>query len=108
MARKIDNVFLLNWREDQAINPARPAMLDSFTRHPHSVGETYGEHLSMAGGFGVTLIVAGAACLIHAVLPFAFERTASEAVERLYDRMASRRRAAQPGIHTHAGEKIAA
>jgi len=83
-------------------------MLDSFTRHPHSVGETYGEHLAMAGGFGVTLIVAGAACLIHAILPFAFERTASEAVERLYDRMASRRRAALTETGPHAGEKIAA
>lgn len=83
-------------------------MLDAFTRHPHSVDETYGEHLAMAGSFGTTLIVAGAACLIHAILPFAFERTASEAVERLHDRMTSRRRAAQSGAASHGGEKIAA
>ena len=62
----------------------------------------------MAGGFGLTLVVAGAACLIHAILPFAFERTASEAVERLHDRMTSRRRAAQSVSSSHGAEKIAA
>ena len=31
-------------------------MLASFTRHPRSVGESYGEHMGMAWSFGFTLI----------------------------------------------------
>ena len=64
-----------------------------FTSHPHDVGETYGEHLGNASGFGARLVLAGAACLVHAVLPFAFERTASRMVARLYDRMVINRKA---------------
>jgi hypothetical protein len=31
-------------------------MLASFTRHPKSVGETYGEHMGVAWSFGFTLL----------------------------------------------------
>lgn len=58
-----------------------------FTDHPASVGETYGEHLRAAAGFAFTLLRAGLACLLHAVLPFLFVHTGSRAVERLHDRM---------------------
>nr|QQZ50969.1 hypothetical protein JKL49_07040 [Phenylobacterium glaciei] len=44
-------------------------MIENFTKHPHQVGETYGEHLGAAAGFGATLIAAGIACVIHAVFP---------------------------------------
>ena len=33
-----------------------------FTEHPASVGETYGEHLVMASGFGIRMILGGMAC----------------------------------------------
>lgn len=68
-------------------------MLDAFNRHPSSVGETYGEHLAQASGFGLTMITAGAACLVHAVFPFWFEKTASLCVQRLHAKMAARGRA---------------
>jgi Family of unknown function (DUF6356) len=69
--------------------------LAAFTEHPASVGETYGEHLAAAGGFGRDLILAGFACLVHALLPFLFEKTASQAVVGLHERMV-RNRARRP------------
>ncbi|WP_343698986.1 DUF6356 family protein [Caulobacter sp.] len=65
-------------------------MLDSFTRHPRSVGETYGEHFSAATGFGGEMVLAGLACMVHGVLPFLFVRTGSQCVSRLHTRMSTR------------------
>lgn len=53
-------------------------MKNPFTHHPHSVGETYGEHLFFAGRFGFGMAIAGFACMIHAVFPFVFKKTASD------------------------------
>jgi hypothetical protein len=61
-----------------------------FLSHPRSVGESYGEHAATAARFGITMIVGGAACVVHAVLPFLFARTASDAVKRLYAQMKAR------------------
>ena len=58
-----------------------------FNEHPNSVGETYVEHAASAFSFGLAMIGAGLACLIHGVLPFAFKRTGSEQVAKLYNRM---------------------
>ncbi len=63
-----------------------------FTDHPASVGETYSQHLAQASGFGVTMILAGFACLVHGLLPFLFVRTGSQAIARLNDRMVLNRR----------------
>lgn len=69
-----------------------------FTDHPASVGETYLQHMGVALGFGGRMILAGAACLIHAILPFLFTKTGSEAISTLHDRMiAHRHRAARSG-----------
>ncbi|HEX4619103.1 MAG TPA: DUF6356 family protein [Steroidobacteraceae bacterium] len=73
------------------MNPLR-----AFTEHPASVGETYIEHLARAACFGVRRIGAGIACLVHALLPFLFERTGSAAIAELNDRMIANRRAAPP------------
>lgn len=62
-------------------------LLQSFTRHPAAVGETYTEHMKHAGGFGLTLLGAGLACLVHAVFPFLCKTTGSQAIRRLHDRM---------------------
>lgn len=58
-----------------------------FTEHPKSVGESYAEHFAMASSFGIPLILAGFACLLHGFFPFMFEKTGSSAVRKLYDRM---------------------
>ena len=58
-----------------------------FTQHPASIGETYTEHLLHAGGFAFWMIVGGIACLLHALLPFAFVTTGSGVIRKLHDRM---------------------
>jgi len=57
------------------------------TAHPASVGETYGAHFAAATYFASQLLVAALACLVHAVLPFLFENTASGILRRLHERM---------------------
>ena len=63
----------------------------SFTEHPASVGESYGEHFATASGFGVTMVVAGLACLLHGIFPFWFGRTGSDAITTLHRRMVTHR-----------------
>lgn len=62
------------------------------TDHPASVGESYLEHMAHAGGFGLSLILAGMACLVHAIIPAWFISTGSNAIRRLHDRMVVNRR----------------
>ncbi|MCB2136087.1 MAG: hypothetical protein KDE08_09120 [Rhodobacteraceae bacterium] len=60
-------------------------MLDRlFLDHPRSVDETYLQHAAFASRFSLALFGAACAALVHAVLPFMFERTASRTVARLY------------------------
>lgn len=73
-------------------------MFKRLTCHPASVGESYGEHLAAAWRFGFVLVGAGLACLIHGLLPFAFERTASGAVQRLNASMIARRASGTPRL----------
>ncbi|WP_334192073.1 DUF6356 family protein [Pararhodobacter sp.] len=63
-----------------------------FLDHPASVDETYLEHARFAGSFAVWLVLAGLAAAVHAVLPFAFEHTASGILRRLHQRIESRSR----------------
>lgn len=70
----------------------------AFADHPASVGESYGQHMGMAFGFGVRMIAAGCACLVHGLLPFLFVRTGSGMIRKLHDEMVQHRhRAAPPG-----------
>jgi hypothetical protein len=64
----------------------------SFTEHPASVNETYGQHLASASYFGCRMVLAGLACLVHGLVPFAFVRTGSETIRHLHDRMITHRR----------------
>lgn len=66
-------------------------MFELFTRHPASIGETYSQHLAAAGGFAVQLLLIALACAVHALLPFLFERTASDRVDALHRRMVRNR-----------------
>jgi Family of unknown function (DUF6356) len=62
-----------------------------FTDHPASIGETYGQHLRHASGFGLRMILGGCACLIHGLLPFLFVKTGSRQIRSLHDRMVTNR-----------------
>jgi len=64
-----------------------------FTEHPASVGETYFQHLWVAGGFAVRMLLGGIACFLHALLPFAFRRTGSDCITQLHERMVTHRNA---------------
>jgi hypothetical protein len=64
-----------------------------FLDHPRSVDESYFEHQAFAIGFAARLIGAGLAALVHAVLPFAFETTASRMVRAMAAELEARRRA---------------
>lgn len=61
--------------------------------HPRAVGENYRQHARIAGGFGATMVVGGVKCLLHAILPSVFERSASDCVARLHGELDRRRRA---------------
>ena len=63
-----------------------------FTDHPRSVDETYFEHMLFAGSFSVRLLGAAGAALVHAVLPFVFERKASTMINDMHRRMHNRSR----------------
>ncbi|APG61561.1 hypothetical protein LPB140_00420 [Sphingorhabdus lutea] len=65
--------------------------MNIFTDHPHKVGESYSEHLVMAGGFGWTMFWGGLACMVHAILPFLFEKTGSDIIRKLHMRMVTKR-----------------
>jgi len=63
-----------------------------FRDHPRAVGESYGEHLFAASGFGISMMLAGLACVIHAIIPALFVTTASRVVDRLHDQLVVNRR----------------
>jgi hypothetical protein len=66
-----------------------------FVAHPQSVGETYIEHQRMAFSFAGPLLLAGFACLLHAIIPGLCERTASSKIEMLHNRLVTARRGAR-------------
>ncbi len=68
------------------------AMKSLFVAHPQSVDESYVEHMAFAGRFSAVLFLAAGAALVHAVLPFLFEKTASRMVADLYARTHNRGR----------------
>ncbi len=63
-----------------------------FLSHPRAVGETYLEHMGAATRFALALLIAGLACLLHALVPALCVRTGSRAIERLHDKMVRNRR----------------
>jgi hypothetical protein len=67
-------------------------MLDRlFLAHPAAVGESYGEHARAASGIGMTLIVTGLACLVHAVFPLLFKTKGSDTIRALNDHLVQKR-----------------
>lgn len=70
-------------------------MANPFTRHPEAVGESYGAHFGVALSYSGRLFLAAGAALVHAFLPFLFEKTASNAIKSMYADM-TRRGATSP------------
>lgn len=68
-----------------------------FVDHPESVGENYIEHFFVALSFAATMLGAGLALIVHAVVPGLFVKTGSLAITGLYDRMIAHRRRVRAG-----------
>jgi len=62
--------------------------------HVEGAGETYGEHARFALAVGRTLMVAGLACIVHALIPALFTDKASRTVRALQAVFANRALAA--------------
>ncbi len=67
---------------DRAKNP--------FTAHPHALDETYITHLGHALSYSGRLLAASFCALVHAVLPFLFEKTASNMIKEMHADMMAR------------------
>lgn len=66
-----------------------------FLDHPRSVDESYVAHARVAFRVGGTMIAAGAACLVHGIVPALFTRTGSTTIRRLHARLGTRQAAAR-------------
>lgn len=62
----------------------------AFTSHPAEVGESYLSHLWFTLKTACLLAGCAVVLVIHGLLPFLFVRTASSAIERLWDCMKGR------------------
>jgi len=69
-----------------------------FTEHPASVGETYWGHLLRASWFAGKMLLGAGACFVHALFPFLFVKTGSQAITQLHDAMVTNRRAASQQV----------
>ena len=58
-------------------------IFNSFTHHPHSINESYFEHMSQAFYYGFKMIISGFAALIHAIFPFVLKTTASTSAREI-------------------------
>lgn len=65
-------------------------------KHLESVGESYFQHAGHAASFAAHMFLGSLACLGHAVFPFLFERTGSDVIRRLHDRMVVNRHRLTP------------
>ena len=62
-----------------------------FLEHPRSLGMSWAGHGVGALAIGVRLVGAGAACLVHAVVPGVFTQTAGKTITGMYDHMMRRK-----------------
>jgi hypothetical protein len=74
-----------------AVEQQRPRTGNLFTEHPRSLGMTWVSHGAGAIKIGAELIGAGAACIVHAIVPGWFTETAGRTVVRLHDVMQKRK-----------------
>ena len=65
--------------------------MNLFTDHPRSLGMSWAGHATGAVGIGFRMIGAGAACVVHAIVPAWFSDTAGKTVVSLHEQMTARR-----------------
>jgi hypothetical protein len=62
-----------------------------FLDHPRSLGMSWARHGIGAVAIGATLVGAGLACLVHALVPGWVTQTAGKTVNAMYDHMTRRK-----------------
>ncbi len=62
-----------------------------FLDHPRSLGMSWAGHAIGAIRIGAQLVVAGLACLVHAIVPGVFTETAGRTVTDMYGHMQRRK-----------------
>lgn len=70
--------------------------MNYLNKHLESVGESYFQHARHAASFAAHMFVGSLACIGHALFPFLFERTGSDVIRRLHDRMVVNRHRLTP------------
>lgn len=65
-------------------------MTNLFMKHPNSLGETYFQHMSYALKFGFKMLWGGLTCIIHAIFPFLFMKSASSVALTVLEDMVDR------------------
>ena len=63
-----------------------------FTKHPHSVGETWYQHFKFSVKIGIRLLVSSLYFLLHATFPFLFENDAGDEIEKINKELQDRRK----------------
>ena len=66
-------------------------MNNPFTKHPHSVGETYLEHMIIAFNTAMKIQLVVLIILIHAIFPFLFEQTGGDKLNKINKELQGRR-----------------
>lgn len=61
--------------------------MSRFRAHLDQVEESYLQHMKHALSFALNLGMASVVCLVHAFIPFLFEKQGSDLVRKLHDRM---------------------
>lgn len=64
--------------------------MNIFTKHPHSIGETYFQHMRFAFTFGYKMIYGGLCCMLHAIFPFLCQTTGSQTALKLGEKISNR------------------
>jgi len=78
--------------QQDAQNDVRPTLVARmFSEHPRSLGMTWASHGAGAVVIGARLIAAGAACLVHALVPGLFSQTAGRTVTSMHDEIVRRK-----------------
>lgn len=64
--------------------------MNVFTKHPHSIGEGYFQHMRFALTYGSKMVGGGLACMVHAIFPFIFQTTGSRMAVKLSEKFLTR------------------
>ena len=62
-----------------------------FSRHLHDAGESYFRHLAFTARIGAMLVASGLVIIVHGLLPFLFEHTGSNLIDRINAELKTRR-----------------